>query len=126
LDQTPVYHKVLSKLEHINKADISPKELKDAILKVCQDNGTVINASQSDALVNILYKSADSTSTGKLNRSQIKDAILSNMDKVAIIQDQTLPHINPVLSQIMEILDSSKSGTIEKKELVKALTEVAQ
>lgn len=51
----------------------------------------------------------------------MKDAIITNIDKVSIITKGSLPHTNPIISDVMKHLDEINSGTIQKKDLKKAL-----
>ena len=75
----------------------------------------------------MIYKSADANKSGFINKDQLKEAILSNMDKVEMIaESSTLPDSNPIVQQIMLTLDDSGSGTIQRLELEQALEEAAE
>ena len=81
----------------------------------------------TDPLVNTIFKSAGSNSSGLLNEDQLKSAILSNLDKVEVITESApAPVSNPIVSQVMAILDDSGSGTIGREDLEEALAVVAE
>jgi hypothetical protein len=60
----------------------------------------------------LIYQNADSDRLGNLNREQIKDAIITNMDKISISTEASVTQAEPIIAQVMQILDESKSGSI--------------
>jgi len=62
----------------------------------------------------MIYTSADSEDSGIINRVELKEAIIANMDKVSIITDFFNPSNEAVIDQVMKLLDESSSGIIYK------------
>jgi len=62
----------------------------------------------------MIYTSADSEDSGIINRVELKEAIIANMDKVSIITDFVNPSNEAVIDQVMKLLDESSSGIISK------------
>jgi hypothetical protein len=63
-------------------------------------------------LVNVILKSANAEKSGMIDRVQIKEAIIANLAKINSITEESLPQTNPVVSQVMKMLDESSSGVI--------------
>ena len=68
----------MKNLEGFSSAQISKEEVQEAITQVAADNGNHITQSQSEALVNLIYKSADAEDTGVIDRVQLKEAMIAN------------------------------------------------
>jgi hypothetical protein len=56
-----------------------------------------------------------------IDRVQLKEAMIANSDNMIAITEESLPQTNAVVAHIMDTLNSSNSGTIQKKEFKKAL-----
>lgn len=123
----PVHHQILSQLEGLDTVKITKRELGSAILRVCKANDQALSKSQTSALVETIYKSADSEFNGNITRSKLKDAIIANIDKVSVVTAEGTAgtSVGPIVSQVMRILDAVDSGSILKNEFQKAVVEVA-
>ena len=65
--------------------------MAEAITKVGLDNQTELSKPQTDALVNLIINSADARQTGGIDRQLLKVAIITNIDKVSVITNGSLP-----------------------------------
>jgi len=100
---------------------ISKEDVQEAIAQVTEDNGNQITQSQTDALVNLIYKSADVENAGVIDRVQLKEAMIANSDKMNSIAEDILPQTNAVVAHVMDTLNSTNSGSIRKRDFKKAL-----
>jgi Ca2+-binding EF-hand superfamily protein len=66
-------------------------------------------------------KSAGAENSGVIDRVQLKEAIIANQEKMNVIVEENLPKTNAVVDQVMDTLNSTISGTIQKREFKKAL-----
>jgi hypothetical protein len=80
---------ILRNLERVEGGHINQEDLVKAITQVTVETNHPISKSQTDALANIILKSAGAyeETNAAVDRKQIKEAILSNLDKVSIINE---------------------------------------
>ena len=95
-------------LENIDTSTISKAELAEAISKAYGEDK--ISPGQSTSLVNLIMSSGDS-----IDRSKLKQALIANEDKMAILEDGKAS-VEPIVDQVMEVLNDSSSGDIQKHE----------
>ena len=81
----------MKNLENLSSDKISKEDVQEAIAQVAKDNGNQITQSQTNALVNLIYKSADAENTGVIDRVQLKEAMIANTEKMNSITEESLP-----------------------------------
>ena len=70
----------------------------------------------------MIYKSADAENTGVIDRVQLKEALIANQEQMNVIsEDAPLPQTLDAVAYVMDTLNSTNNGTIQKKEFKKAL-----
>lgn len=106
----------MKNLEGVSSAQISKEDIQKAIAWVAEENGKQITQSQTNALVNLIYKSADAEETGMINRVQLKEAMIANKDKLNMItyihENIPLPQTPDAVAYVMDTLNSINNGTI--------------
>ena len=65
------------------------------------------------------------SSGDSIDRSELKQALIVNEDKMTILEEGKAS-VEPVVDQVMELLNDSSSGDIQRHEFSQALFEVAQ
>ena len=81
----------MKSLEGLSSSQISKADIQEAIAQVAEDNGNQISQSQTDALVNLIYKSADSENTGVIDRVQLLESMIENKVKMNVITEESMP-----------------------------------
>jgi len=127
----------MKSLEEVSSGLISKEELRDTIIAVSEANDKTVGQAQANALVNVLFNSQNATKQSGIDRQQVKQAIFANVAKVKAVtevkegvvskggkESMSAPKTNPLLSEVMQILDGNASGTIERSELQEALARV--
>lgn len=85
----------------------------------------MISADQTKAFVDLIFKSAGDRK--ELYRVVLKKAILDNLDNLRLLETgQLIPAQDPVINQVMELLDNSNNGLISEKELKEAVKKVTK
>jgi len=85
----------------------------------------LISADQTIAFVDLIFKSAGDRK--ELYRVVLKKAILDNLDNLRLLETgQLIPAQDPVINQVMELLDNSNNGLISEKELKEAVKKVTK
>jgi len=85
----------------------------------------LISADQTKAFVDLIFKSAGDRK--ELYRVVLKKAILDNLDNLRLLETgQLIPAQDPVINQVMELLDNSNNGLISEKELKEAVKKVTK
>jgi Ca2+-binding EF-hand superfamily protein len=139
IEQEPVCKAIMKNLEEVGSGLISKEELMDTIIAVSEANGKTVGQAQANALVNALFNSQNAARQSGIDRQQVKQAIFDNVAKVKAVtevkegaatkgrmESTSAPKTNPLLSEVMQILDGNASGTIERSELQEALVRVVQ
>jgi hypothetical protein len=93
-----VYKQVLRNLENVTSGQLSKDDVADAIIQVSQENNNPLSQMQTNALVNLIYKSSDVEETGFINRTQLKDGIIKNMDKLKVVTETSKPTTDPIIA----------------------------
>jgi len=61
----------------------------------------------------MIFKSANAQTSGIVDRIKLKEAMIENSIKMNEITGESYPKINPIIEQVMNILNSIKDGTIK-------------
>jgi len=61
----------------------------------------------------MIFKSANAQTSGTVDRIKLKEAMIENSVKMNEITGESYPKINPIIEQVMNILNSIKDGTIK-------------
>ena len=98
----------------------------DAIKVVATQNGVAQpDGAAMNALIQKVFLQADSNRSGKIQRTQLRQAIESNCVEAAVVtQESSKPSSTPVVQSIMEKLEQTSSGMIQRKDLSQAIQNV--
>ena len=106
--------KILQVLESNKSGQINKHDLGDAIKVVATQNGVAQpDGAAMNALIQKVFLQADSQRSGKITRTQLRQAMESNCVEAAVVtQESSKPSTTPVVQSIMEKLEQSSSGLI--------------
>ena len=100
---------------------ISQSELKTAINAVAASNSILIDSVKTNALVQKVMMSDT-----QMTRSQLRLALENNEIEIShLIKENKLPQTTPAISEIMKVIESSKSGLITSTILHAAIKQAA-
>jgi Ca2+-binding EF-hand superfamily protein len=101
---------------------ITSRDLKEALKTVAQQNGAQVDLAQSKALIEKVF-----LTDNQLSRGEVRKALDENQVEAAhIVKETALPASTPVIQQVMQVLEASDAGMIDKVTLQAALKQVAK
>jgi len=117
-----VTNKVMVQLNAQSNGKITSRDLKEALKTVAQQNGAQVDLAQSKALIEKVF-----LTDNQLSRGEVRKALDENQVEAAhIVKETALPESTPVIQQVMQVLEASDSGMIDKVTLQAALKQVAK
>jgi len=117
-----VTNKVMNQLNAQSNGKITSRDLKEALKTVAQQNGAQVDLAQSKALIEKVF-----LTDNQLSRGEVRKALDDNQVEAAhIVKETALPESTPVVQQVMQVLEASDSGMIDKVTLQAALKQVAK
>jgi Ca2+-binding EF-hand superfamily protein len=117
-----VTQKVMVQLNAQSNGKITSRDLKEALKTVAQQNGAQVDLAQSKALIEKVF-----LTDNQLSRGEVRKALDENQVEAAhIVKETALPASTPVIQQVMQVLEASDAGMIDKVTLQAALKQVAK